>query len=97
MSKFQINLPFFIPFSPKDGTLGGAGPPDAKSGERNLLQAGEQITEYCRSSAHCYLTGTADARVDPARPPQFAEAGVYWRARAETLYRSLAISTSIMS
>ena len=37
----------------------------------------EQITEYRWSSAHCYLAGTADAQVDPARHPLFAKAGVY--------------------
>jgi len=36
-----------------------------------------QITEYRWSSAHCYLTGTADALVDPTRHPLFADAGVY--------------------
>lgn len=41
------------------------------------IVAGEQITEYRWSSAHCYLTGIADALVDPARHPLFAEAGVY--------------------
>ena len=41
------------------------------------IVTGEQITEYRWSSAFCYLTGTADALVDPVRHPLFAEAGVY--------------------
>jgi len=41
------------------------------------IVAGEQITEYRWSSAHCYLTGTADTLVDPARHPLFAGTEVY--------------------
>jgi len=36
-----------------------------------------KIAEYRWSSAHCYLTGTADALVEPARHPLFADAGSY--------------------